>query len=177
MVFCAQLGHKLYRLPTAHLICFINMSVCPDVRLSVVCPSVCLSVRRWGFVCAQLLYKLARSLLTAPGCEPPASSYKLPTAASDRLHTLALDPSPTIPASYAESWIYFLHLKVDIVHAAGDGMLGYAGIRLLLRPLRCSRALGTPRAVLSYQTAVNQFTIHPATHHVDWGRGLSRIHY
>ena len=92
MVFCAQLGHKLYRLPTAHLICFINMSVCPDVRLSVVCPSVCLSVRRWGFVCAQLLYKLARELLTAPGCEPPASSYKLPTAASDRLHTL--DPPP-----------------------------------------------------------------------------------
>ena len=119
-------------------------------------------------------------LLTAPGSSPrlQATNCRPPPVTAFTPYT----PLLYLPAT--QTWICFLHLKVDIVHA-GDGYTGYAGIHSYFlacycTPLRCSRAARgrrrTPGAVLSYQTGANQFTIQLPITAVEGG-GLSRIHY
>ena len=87
----SALSSSTNRLFTAHLISCINMLVCPSVCLSVFV-SVCLSDTDSG-VLSVLSSSTNWLAAHCPRLEPPASIYKLPTAA-DRLHTLSLPPIP-----------------------------------------------------------------------------------
>ena len=131
MVFCLRSAQS-QTIQAAHCSPYflyqnVSLSSCPSGCLSVclsVCPGVCLCVRRWGFVCAQLEHKLA-------GCSlPPARApgFKLQTA--DRRQWPPSHPTPPYYTCQLRRPEYFLHLKIDIVHA-GDGYMGLCRYPLL----------------------------------------------
>ena len=177
MVFCLRSAQP-QTIKAAH--CspyFLYQYVCLSSCRSV-CPSVCLSIRRWGFVCAQLEHKLA-------GCSlPPARApgFKLQTA--DRRQWPPSHPTPPYytcqlrrPEYVSYTWKLTLCMLVMVIWAL---QVSTPILWLFFVSLRCSRSAKgrrrTPRAVLSYQTAANQFTIQLPITAVEGG-GLSRIHY
>ena len=138
MVFCLRSAQP-QTIKAAH--CspyFLYQYVCLSSCRSV-CPSVCLSIRRWGFVWAQLEHKLA-------GCSlPPARApgFKLQTA--DRRQWPPSHPTPPYytcqlrrPEYVSYTWKLTLCMLVMVIWAM---QVSTPILWLVIVPLRCSRTL------------------------------------